>query len=88
MKSLIILPAKRCKRSQNLLEYLQSNHIPFQRIEPDSPEGEEMIKKYQFLASPGILIDGMSINPFDVLISPACKVNEQKITQLLNIDGD
>lgn len=88
MKTLTILPAKGCQRSRKILEYLEANHIPFERVELDSPEGEKLMAKYHFLASPGILIEGERINPYDVLIQPACKVNEKKFKQLLNVNGD
>ena len=88
MKTLTILPAKGCRRSRRILEYLQTNHIPYERVELDSPEGEKLMAKYHFLASPGILIDGERINPYDVLIQPACKVNEEKFKQLLTVNGD
>ena len=88
MKPIIILPAKGCRRSRRILEYLQFNHIPYQRIELDSPEGEKLMAKHHFLASPGILIEGKSINPYDVLIQPACRVNAEKFKQLLNLNGD
>jgi len=68
MKSITVLPAKGCRRSRKILEYLQANHIPFQRIELDSPEGEQLMEKHHFLASPGILVDGVNINPYEVLV--------------------
>ena len=88
MKSVTILPAKGCRRSRRIMEYLQANHIPFQRIELDSPEGEQLMEKHHFLASPGILVDGVSINPFDVLIQPECRVNEIKLKELLDLNGE
>ena len=68
MKSITVLPDKGCRRSRKILEYLQANHIPFQRIELDSPEGEQLMEKHHFLASPGILVDGVNINPYEVLV--------------------
>jgi glutaredoxin len=88
MKSITVLPAKGCRRSRKILEYLQANHIPFQRVELDSPEGEELMEKHHFLASPGILVDGVSVNPFDLLIQPECRVNESKLKQVFDLHGD
>lgn len=87
VKSILILPAKGW-RSRTILEYLQANHIPFRRIELDSPEGEQWMEKYHFLASPGILVDGVSIHPFDVLIQPECRVNETRLEQLIEPIGE
>lgn len=88
MKSITVLPAKGCRRSRKILEYLQAHQIPFQQVELDSPEGEQLMDKHHFLASPGILVDGISINPFDVLIQPECRVNEPKLKQVLDWNGE
>ncbi len=88
MKSITVLPAKGCRRSRKILEYLQAHQIPFQRVELDSPEGEQLMAKYHFLASPGILVDGVSINPFDVLIQRECRVNETKLKQVIELNGE
>lgn len=86
MKSVTVLPAKSCRRSRKILEYLQAHQIPFQRIELDSPEGEQLKDEHHFLASPGILVDGVSVNPFDLLIQPECWVNEPKLKQVFDLN--
>jgi hypothetical protein len=86
MKSITLLPLKNCRRSKKLLGYLQDNDIPFNKIDLESPEGEEMMEKYQFLASPGILVDGVSINPYEVLIPEKCQVNEENLIKIFGID--
>ena len=88
MKSITVLPAKGCRRSRKILEYLQTHQIPFQRIELDSPEVEQLMERYHFLASPGILVDGVSVNPFDLLIQPECRINEPKLKQVFNWNGE
>ena len=88
MKSITILPAKDCRRSRKILEYLRANRIPFQQIELDSPEGGRLMEQYHFLASPGILVDGVSINPFDLLIQPQCLVNEPKLRQIFDLNEE
>ncbi len=77
-----ILPAQGCRRSRKLLAYLQAHDVPFTRIELDSAEGAALAAQYDLRASPGILIDGVSINPFDLLIQPACRVDEAKAREL------
>lgn len=88
MKSITVLPTKGCRRSRKILEYLQANQIPFQRVEMDSLEGEQLMEKHHFLASPGILVDGFSVNPFDLLIQPECRVNETNLKQVLDWNGE
>jgi arsenate reductase-like glutaredoxin family protein len=48
MKSITVLPAKGCRRSQKILEYFQAKQIPFQRVELDTPEGEQWMEKGAF----------------------------------------
>ena len=88
MKSITVLPAKGCRRSRKILEYLLAKQIPFQRIELDSPEGEQLMAKHHFLASPGILVDGVSVNPYDLLIQPECRINEPKLKQVFDLNRE
>ena len=47
-----------------------------------SPQGEALMQEHDLHASPGILVDGQSVNPFDVLIRPDCKVDEAAIRRI------
>ena len=75
-KEIVILPTPGCRRSRKLIEYLETHNIQFTRIDLTSPQGQALAKQYDLRASPGILVDGVSINPFDLLIKPACRVDE------------
>lgn len=77
-RQIVILPARGCRRSRRLLEYLQAHGISFTRIELESPEGQALAAQHDLRASPGILVDGVSVNPFELLIQPACQVDESK----------
>lgn len=77
MKEILILPVKGCKRSKRIIQFLTEQAIPFQSIDPHSAAGQEMIAKYNFQASPGIVVNGKKINPFDLLIQPDCCVNKE-----------
>ena len=78
MRQITILPAQGCRRSSRVLDYLRAHGVPFTRIELESAEGAALAAQYDLRASPGILIEGVSINPFDLLIQPACRVDEEK----------
>lgn len=86
MKSITFLPLKGCRRSKKLLGYLQEKDIPFKKIDLESPEGEALMEKHHFLASPGILVDGVSINPYEVLIPEKCQVNEENIIKIFGLN--
>ena len=73
---IVILPARKCRRSRKIIEYLEQRGIPYTRIELESAEGRALAEKHQMRASPGILVHGVSVNPFDLLIQPECRVDE------------
>ena len=75
---IIILPAPNCRRSRKVIDYLKERGIPFTQIDLQSAEGQALATQYDFRASPGILVDGVSINPFELLIQPTCRVNDEK----------
>ena len=77
-REIIVLPAQGCRRSRKLLDYLQAHDVPFTRIDLESPEGQALAVQHDLRASPGILVDGVSVNPFDLLIQPACRVDDDK----------
>lgn len=82
-RQIVILPAPGCRRSRKILSYLQQRGIPFSRIDLDTPEGEALAAQYGMRASPGILVDGVSVNPFDLLRQPDCKINEEQLNTIL-----
>lgn len=84
---ILILPAPRCRRSARIQQYLQKNGIAFRRVDPDTPEGAELAALYDFRASPGILVNGVSINPFDLLVKSGCRVDDGKARQIFSGGG-
>jgi glutaredoxin len=76
MPEITVLPAQGCRRSRKILDYLEQHAIPFTRIDLESDEGQALAERYSLRASPGILVDGQAINPFDLLIQPQCRVNQ------------
>ena len=80
---IVVLPAPGCRRSNKILTYLQQHGIPFIRIDLDSPEGQALAVQHEMRASPGILIDGNSINPFDLLQQPDCKIKEETLKRIM-----
>lgn len=81
--TITILPAEGCRRSQAILAYLEANNISYARIDLASTEGQEMAERYEIRSSPGIIVNGTPVNPFDLLIRPACRINEQAARRLL-----
>ena len=52
LRDLIILPARGCRRSRRLLDFLQAHAIPFTRIDLESPDGQALAERHDFRASP------------------------------------
>lgn len=86
-RKIIILPAQNCRRSRKVIEYLEAHHIPFTRIDLASPEGQTLAAQHDLRASPGILVDGLSINPFDLLIKPMCRIDEAAAQAVFSGEG-
>ena len=76
MPNITILPARDCRRSRKIIAYLEQSGIPFTRIDLESAEGQALASEHDLRSSPGILVNGELINPFDLLIQPQCLVNE------------
>lgn len=74
-EDIIILPAPNCRRSKKILDFLDKESIPYKRIDLLSPRGQELTQQYNFLASPGILVNGENLNPYDILEQKQCRVN-------------
>ncbi len=79
---IIILPAPNCRRSKKVLEFLETERIPHQVIDLTSPQGIKLTHQHHFLASPGILINGSSINPYEILNPEQCRVERVKAINL------
>jgi hypothetical protein len=82
---IIIIPAPNCLRSKRIIEFLDASAIPYRRIELDSTEGQAMATKHDFRSSPGILVDDVKVNPFDLLVQPGCRVNDEKAQSVFNL---
>ncbi len=85
MKEIIILPAVNCRRSQKVLAYLDENQVPYTRIDLETEKGQQIMADYELRSSPGILVDGALINPFDILETPSCRMKETAVRHLFGL---
>jgi glutaredoxin len=86
MKEIVILPAANCRRSQTVLAYLDEQQVPYLRIDLETEQGQQMMARYNLRSSPGILIDGTLVNPFDILEAPACRIKEPVARRLFGLE--
>jgi len=82
---IVILPARRCRRSRKIMQYLDERGIPYTRIPLETDEGVAIAQRYNMRASPGILVDGASYNPFEILDAEHCRVNEEKARKIFGL---
>ena len=55
---------------------------PFHADRPGNAGGPGAGDAVRPACLPGILVDGVSVNPFDLLIQPACRVDDAKAREL------
>jgi len=87
VKEIIILPAARCRRSQKVLAYLEENQVVYTCIDLETEKGQQMMAEYELRSSPGILVDGVLVNPFDILEAPSCRMKEMAARQLFGLEN-
>ncbi|GAB4569864.1 MAG: hypothetical protein Kow0077_03050 [Anaerolineae bacterium] len=80
---LILVTAEGCRRSKTLVTFLKERAIPFIEVPVASEEGRALVARHDIRSSPGILINGRVISPFDVLIPGQCRVDEASLMRLL-----
>jgi glutaredoxin len=86
VKEIIILPAADCRRSQKVLAYLDENQVAYVRIYLETEKGQQMMADYELRSSPGILVDGTLVNPFDILEAPSCRIKEIIASRLFGLE--
>lgn len=88
MKEIIILPAANCRRSQRVLAYLDKNQVAYTRIDLETEKGQQLMAEHELRSSPGILVDGVLVNPFDILEAPSCRMKETAARQLFGLPNE
>lgn len=86
MKEIVILPAAGCRCSRSVLTYLDENQVPYTRIDLESEAGQQMAAQYELRSSPGILVNGVLVNPFDILQAPSCRIKETVARPLFGLE--
>ena len=86
-REIAIVSTQGCRRSRAVLAYLEREGIPFTHVTAESAEGQDLIDRYRLRASPGILVDGVSVSPLDLLIPPTCEVDQGAAQRAFGIAG-
>ena len=82
----MILPAADCRRSKKVLAYLDEEQVPYTRVDLETAEGQALVEEHELRSSPGILVDGELVNPFDILEAPSCRIKEPIARQVFGLE--
>ena len=80
---IIILRTRRCRKSNLIIKFLQAENIPFvvKSLETDA-EAQRLAKELNILSSPGIIVNGRVVNPYQMIEN--CQIKDRvKARQLL-----
>jgi len=76
----IILRLRRCRRSDLIVDFLQKERIPHRIFFlNEDEEAQHLARKFQILASPGIIINGRAINPHQLITK--CQMKDRKMVK-------
>lgn len=85
-----ILRTTKCRKSDVIINFLKNENIPHTVLYLDrNEEAAQLAKKHNILASPGILVNGQSLNPYHLI--ERCQVKDpektkEELQQLLQED--
>ncbi|OYV85202.1 MAG: hypothetical protein B7Z63_05825 [Ignavibacteriae bacterium 37-53-5] len=76
----IILRNRKCRKSDVVVRFLGQEQMSFEvRYLGEEKEADDLAKKYGILASPGIIINGTPVNPYQLV--EHCKVKDAEGTK-------
>ncbi len=76
----IILRPRRCRRSDRIVDFLQQEKIPYRIYYlNEDEEAQQLARKFQILASPGIIINGRAVNPHQLIAK--CQMKDRKMAK-------
>jgi len=73
---IIILRTRQCRKSNLIIKFLEAENIPHvvKSLESD-PEAQRLAKKFNILSSPGIIVNGQVVNPYQMIEN--CQIKDQ-----------
>ena len=77
---IIIVRNRRCRKSDVVVRFLEQEHIPHRVLYlGEEAEADELAEQYHLKASPGIIINGQSVNPYHLV--EKCRVKHPRDTK-------
>ena len=85
---ILILRTRKCRKSDVIIRFLNEYNIPhIIKYVEDDKEAQELFKKFNLKASPGIIINNHIVNPYNLIENCRVKAPKQtkdKFLKLLN----
>ena len=79
---IIIVRNRKCRKSDVVVRFLGQEQMSFEVLYlGEDKQADELAKKYGILASPGIIINGTAVNPYQLV--EHCKVKDSEGTKKL-----
>ena len=79
---IVILRNRKCRKSDVVVRFLGQEQMSFEVLYlGEKTEADELAKQYGILASPGIILNGTSVNPYELV--ERCKLKDPEGTRAL-----
>ncbi len=77
---IVIVRNRKCRKSDVVVRFLGQERMSFEVLYlGEDKEADKLAKEYGILASPGIIINGTAINPYQLV--EQCKVKDPESTK-------
>ena len=77
---IVIIRNRKCRKSDVVVRFLGQQQMSFEVFYlGEDKEADELAKKYGILASPGIIVNGVAVNPYQLV--EQCKVKDAEGTK-------
>ncbi|OPX32875.1 hypothetical protein B1H10_06840 [candidate division KSB1 bacterium 4484_188] len=81
-KKVLILRSNKCRKSDAIVNFLEREQIPHRvKILDKDPEAQNLAQEFHIQASPGIIINNQSVNPYNLV--ERCQVKDRENTKRL-----
>jgi len=72
---ILILRTRNCRKSNLIIDFLDKEGIPHEvKSLPDDLEAQKLAKDFNILSSPGIIVNGKVVNPYQLIEN--CRIKD------------
>ncbi|MDZ7402291.1 MAG: hypothetical protein ONB37_19210 [candidate division KSB1 bacterium] len=75
-KTIIILRTRQCRRSDLIIKFLQAEKMPhIVKLLEEDPEAQQLAQQFDIRSSPGIIVNGQVVNPYQMIEN--CQIKDR-----------